>query len=97
MFDMRCSLTIHGRAAHASTPHASIDPIVLASSLILRLQTIVSREVDPSHFAVLTIGAINAGDRESKLLLAILFFSLSPHLASELTKPNKTLSPLRQS
>ncbi|KAF2709538.1 metal-dependent amidase/aminoacylase/carboxypeptidase [Pleomassaria siparia CBS 279.74] len=58
-------LTLHGRQAHASTPHASIDPIILSSSLILRLQTIVSREVNPSNFAVLTVGAIHAGDREN--------------------------------
>ncbi|KAF2003918.1 metal-dependent amidase/aminoacylase/carboxypeptidase [Amniculicola lignicola CBS 123094] len=58
-------LTITGRQAHASTPNKSIDPIVLASSTILRLQTIVSREVDPSDFAVVTVSAIHAGDAEN--------------------------------
>ncbi|KAH7125689.1 hypothetical protein B0J11DRAFT_615031 [Dendryphion nanum] len=56
---------IEGRQSHASTPHTSIDPIVQAASTILRLQTIVSREVDPSDFAVVTVSAINAGDKEN--------------------------------
>lgn len=54
-------LHIEGRQAHASTPHVSIDPIVQASSTVLRLQTIVAREVDPSDFAVVTVSAFNAG------------------------------------
>ncbi|ORY19842.1 hypothetical protein BCR34DRAFT_471562 [Clohesyomyces aquaticus] len=58
-------LTIHGRQAHASMPNRSIDPIVQASSTILRLQTIVSREVDPADFAVVTVSAIHAGDAEN--------------------------------
>jgi len=59
------SLTIHGRGSHASMPNRSIDPIVQASSTILRLQTIVAREVDPSDFAVVTVAAIHAGDVEN--------------------------------
>ncbi|KAF2467246.1 metal-dependent amidase/aminoacylase/carboxypeptidase [Lindgomyces ingoldianus] len=58
-------LTIHGRQAHASMPSRSIDPIVQASSTILRLQTIVAREVDPADFAVVTVSAIHAGDAEN--------------------------------
>ncbi|KAF2182293.1 metal-dependent amidase/aminoacylase/carboxypeptidase [Zopfia rhizophila CBS 207.26] len=58
-------LHIEGRQAHASTPHVGIDPIVQAASTILRLQTIVAREVDPSDFAVITVSAIHAGDKEN--------------------------------
>ncbi|KAF2867277.1 hypothetical protein BDV95DRAFT_631369 [Massariosphaeria phaeospora] len=58
-------LTIHGRQSHASTPHTSIDPILLSASTILRLQTIVSRETDPSDFAVVTVAAMHAGDAEN--------------------------------
>lgn len=58
-------LKIEGRQAHASTPHRGIDPIVQAASTILRLQTIVSREVDPLDFAVVTVSAIHAGDAEN--------------------------------
>ncbi|WP_312875804.1 amidohydrolase [Arthrobacter terrae] len=57
------SLTIRliGRGAHGSRPETSVDPIVLAAATVLRLQTIVSREVAGSEAAVLTIGAIRAG------------------------------------
>ncbi|KAF2110074.1 hypothetical protein BDV96DRAFT_584286 [Lophiotrema nucula] len=58
-------LTVHGRQAHASTPNKSIDPIVLASNTVVRLQTIVAREVDPSDFAVVTVAAFHAGDAEN--------------------------------
>ncbi|CBX95062.1 hypothetical protein IAQ61_008501 [Plenodomus lingam] len=58
-------LKIEGRQAHASTPHRGIDPIVQAASTILRLQTVVSREVDPLDFAVVTVSAIHAGDAEN--------------------------------
>ncbi|KAF2132247.1 metal-dependent amidase/aminoacylase/carboxypeptidase [Dothidotthia symphoricarpi CBS 119687] len=58
-------LRIEGRQAHASTPHRGIDPIVQAASTIMRLQTIVSREVDPLDFAVVTVSAIHAGDAEN--------------------------------
>lgn len=54
-------ITVHGRGAHGSMPHNSVDPVVLASSIVLKLQTIVSRETQPGHFAVLTVGALNAG------------------------------------
>jgi metal-dependent amidase/aminoacylase/carboxypeptidase family protein len=59
------SLTLHGRQGHASQPHRTIDPIVLASSTILRLQTIASREVDPSDLAVITCGSFHAGDADN--------------------------------
>ncbi|KAJ4374103.1 hypothetical protein N0V83_002842 [Neocucurbitaria cava] len=58
-------LKIEGRQAHASTPHRGVDPIVQAASTIMRLQTIVAREVNPLDFAVVTVSAIHAGDREN--------------------------------
>ena len=54
-------ITVHGRGAHGSMPHKSVDPVVLAASIVLRLQTVVSRETMPGEFAVLTVGAVNAG------------------------------------
>ena len=56
-------ITLHGRGAHGSMPHLSVDPVVLAASVVLRLQTVVSREVAPGEFSVLTIGALHAGTR----------------------------------
>jgi metal-dependent amidase/aminoacylase/carboxypeptidase family protein len=46
-------------------PHASINPGVMAASTVLRLQTIVSREVGPSDAAVVTVGALQAGTKEN--------------------------------
>lgn len=54
-------ITIHGRGAHGSMPHKAVDPVVLAASIVLRLQTVVSRETTPGEFAVLTVGSVNAG------------------------------------
>lgn len=54
-------ITVHGRGAHGSMPHNAVDPVVLAASIVLRLQTIVSRETQPGQFAVVTVGASNAG------------------------------------
>lgn len=54
-------ITIHGRGAHGSMPHTAVDPVVVASSIVLRLQTIVSREVEPGTVAVVTVGSISAG------------------------------------
>lgn len=58
-------ITVHGRGAHGSMPHNSVDPVVLASAIVLRLQTIVSRETQPGQFAVVTVGALNAGTKSN--------------------------------
>ena len=54
-------ITLYGRGAHASMPHRSVDPVVLAASTVMRLQTIVSREVPPGQFAVVTVASVEAG------------------------------------
>ena len=54
-----------GRGAHGSMPQASIDPVIMAASTVLRLQTIVSRELAPTEAAVVTIGALQAGTKEN--------------------------------
>ena len=58
-------ITVYGRGAHGSMPHNSVDPVVLASSIVMRLQTIVSRETQPGQFAVVTVGALNAGTKSN--------------------------------
>lgn len=55
------TITITGVGGHGAHPHLAKDPIVAAASIIMALQTIVSREVNPSQLAVITIGAMNAG------------------------------------
>ena len=54
-----------GRGAHGSMPQASIDPVVMAAATVMRLQTIVSREVAPTDAVVVTIGALQAGTKEN--------------------------------
>ena len=58
-------IRMFGRGAHGSMPEASIDPVVMAASTVLRLQTIVSREVAPTDAAVVTIGSLQAGTKEN--------------------------------
>jgi amidohydrolase len=58
-------IRMFGRGAHGSMPEASIDPVVMAASTVMRLQTIVSREVGPTDSAVVTIGVLQAGTKEN--------------------------------
>lgn len=54
-------LVLHGRGGHGSRPEATVDPVVLAAATVLRLQTIVSREVAATDTVVVTVGAIHSG------------------------------------
>ena len=58
-------IRMFGRGAHGSMPQASIDPVIMAASTVLRLQTIVSREVAPTDAVVLTVGSLQAGTKEN--------------------------------
>jgi amidohydrolase len=58
-------ITVHGRGAHGSMPQAAIDPVVLAAMIVVRLQTVVSREVAPGETAVLTVGSLQAGTKSN--------------------------------
>ena len=54
-------ITVRGKGGHGSAPHTTIDPIVLAARIVLDLQTIVSRETNPTDAAVVTVGSIHGG------------------------------------
>jgi amidohydrolase len=75
---------MYGRGAHGSRPEVSIDPVVMAAATVMRLQTVVSREVAAAETAVLTIGALRAGTKENiipddaELLISIRTFD--PHV-----------------
>ena len=58
-------ITIYGSGGHGSMPHRCIDPVVIASHIVVRLQTIVSREVAPDQTAVVTVGSLQAGHTEN--------------------------------
>lgn len=58
-------ITVYGRGGHGSMPQNTIDPVVLAALIIVRLQTVVSREVTPGETAVLTVGSCQAGSKSN--------------------------------
>ena len=58
-------IRLFGRGAHGSMPEASVDPVVMAAAIVLRLQGIVSREVAANEAAVVTVGVLQAGTKEN--------------------------------
>jgi len=58
-------VTVHGKGSHGSMPQSSVDPVVLAAMIVIRLHTVVSREIKPGEFAVLTIGSVQAGTKSN--------------------------------
>jgi hippurate hydrolase len=74
-------ITIKGRGGHGAAPQTTVDPIVLAALAIVDLQTVVSREIDPVHPSVLTVGSIHGGTKhniipeEVKLQLTLRAYS----------------------
>lgn len=58
-------ITIKGKGGHGSAPHMTVDPIVVAARVILDLQTIVSREMNPLEPAVVTVGSIHGGSKHN--------------------------------
>lgn len=54
-------VTVHGAGSHGSMPHLGVDPVVLAAAIVGRIQPLVSREISPSEFGVVTVGALHAG------------------------------------
>jgi hippurate hydrolase len=58
-------ITVFGRGGHGSMPQATVDPVVLAAMIVIRLQTIVSRVTPPSETAVLTVGSVQAGSKSN--------------------------------
>jgi len=55
------TITLHGTGGHGAMPHKAADPVVAAASLVMALQTLVARNVDPQSAAVVTVGALHAG------------------------------------
>ncbi len=74
-------ITVFGKGGHGAYPEKCIDPIVIASRIVLDLQTIVSREISPLEPAVVTVGSIHGGTRpniipdEVKMELTLRYYS----------------------
>jgi amidohydrolase len=58
----RFEIVVHGIGGHAARPHAGIDPILVAGQLIVALQSIVARNIDPLESAVVSLGAVRGGE-----------------------------------
>lgn len=58
-------INLQGKGGHGSSPHEAVDPLVAACALVTDAQHIVSREIPPSEFGVLTFGIVNAGTRHN--------------------------------
>jgi amidohydrolase len=54
-------ITFHGRGGHGAAPQTTIDPVMIAARFIVDVQSVISREKDPTEFGVLSIGAIHGG------------------------------------
>jgi hippurate hydrolase len=57
----RAKVTIRGVGGHGAIPHRAVDPVVAGSAVVMALQTIISRNIDPAEAAVITVGVFNAG------------------------------------
>ena len=64
---MSASLSIRfkGKGGHGATPQATIDPVMMAARFVVDVQSVISREKDPTEFGVVSIGAIHAGTAEN--------------------------------
>ncbi len=55
------TIAIHGSGGHAARPHEAVDAVVIAANLVMNMQTLISRRINPSHAAVVTVGRLEAG------------------------------------
>lgn len=78
-------ITIPGRSAHGSMPHNAIDPTYIAAMVIIRLQGIVGRVVDPNDFAVISVGSLHSGTTNN-IIPASAELVLNCRFYSETTK-----------
>lgn len=58
-------ITLHGRGGHAGTPHLTVDPVLAAAAVVMRLQGVVARECAPAEQTALTVGRLHAGTRSN--------------------------------
>jgi hippurate hydrolase len=83
-------IAIEGVGGHAARPHLAVDPVVVAASIVMALQTIVARNVDPSQPAVVTVGSMHAGTANNVIAgtarLELSVRSFSPEVRALLKK-----------
>lgn len=86
----RARIRVNGRGGHGAEPHKSVDPVVVASSIVLALQTVVARNLDPLDMGVVTVASIHGGDAlnviPAHVDLGITIRSLSQTVREELRR-----------
>jgi hippurate hydrolase len=70
------TITVTGTGGHGAMPHRAADPVVAAASIVMALQTVVSRNIDPQQTAIVTVGALHAG-RANNVIPQIATLELS--------------------
>ncbi|MCB1889135.1 MAG: amidohydrolase [Rhodocyclaceae bacterium] len=89
------TVTLHGVGGHGGMPHRATDPVVGAASVVMALQTLVSRNVDPLQPAVVTVGALQAGQANNVIpasaRLELSIRALDPGVRSDLERRIRAL------
>ena len=73
-------ITFHGHGGHGARPQRTIDPVMMAARFIVDVQSVISREKDPTEFGVVSIGAIHGGTAENIIPDNVLLLRNHPHL-----------------
>ncbi len=93
------TVTLHGVGGHGAMPHKAADPLVAAASIVMALQTIVSRNIDPMQPAVVTVGALHAGEANNVIpataRLEISLRALDPQVRRDMERRIKELIALQ--
>ena len=88
-------ITIHGKGGHAARPQQTVDPVLIVGSLVVALQSIVSRNIDPRQTAIVTIGAVHAGSAANVIpdtaTMALSIRSFDPEVRDLLEQHIRTL------
>ncbi|GAA4475753.1 M20 family metallopeptidase [Rhodococcus olei] len=83
-------IRLFGRGGHGSMPDQCVDPVVMGAATVLRLQTLVSREVSPTNPAVVTVGSFQAGSKENVIpdeaVLKVNTRAFETHVAAQLAE-----------
>lgn len=81
-------IIVHGVGAHGASPNKGIDPVLIAAQIVLSLQSVVSRSIDPLQPGVITVGAIHGGTKHNiigdKVEMQLTVRSLDPKVRAEL-------------
>jgi amidohydrolase len=83
-------VTLYGRGGHGSRPERTVDPVVMAASAVLRLQTLVAREIAPADRGVVTVSRLRAGHAENIIpdsaTITLNFRAFDPEVQRRLTE-----------